>query len=84
MRRKCFISCKTEDFEYKRITVEDLNIDLIDKSIHEAVNSEDEDYILRKIREDYLSDSTVLIHLIGLHSSENLGWEEQKYIGIVI
>lgn len=48
MRRKCFISCKTEDFEYKRIIVEDLNIDLIDKSIHEAVNSEDEDYILRK------------------------------------
>ena len=35
---------------------------------------------MRKIREDYLSDSTVTIFLIGSHSSENLGWEEQKYI----
>lgn len=35
---------------------------------------------MRKIREDYLSDSTVTIHLIGAKSAENLGYEEQKYI----
>lgn len=35
---------------------------------------------MRKIREEYLSDSTVTIHLIGLHSAENLGYEEQKFI----
>jgi hypothetical protein len=80
MGRKCFISCKTEDFGYKKIILEDLSIDMIDKSIHDAVNSEDEDYIMRKIREEYLSDSTVTIHLIGPYSSENYGWLEQKYI----
>lgn len=80
MGRKCFISCKTEDFYYKKIIIDDLDIDMIDKSIHDAVNSDNEDYIMRKIREDYLSDSTVTIHLIGPYSSENYGWEEQKYI----
>lgn len=80
MGRKCFISCKTEDFEYKRIMIEDLDIDMIDKSLHDAINSDDEEYIMRKIREDYLSDSTVTIHLIGPYSDETRGWEEQKYI----
>jgi hypothetical protein len=80
MGRKCFISCKTEDFDYKKIIVNDLDIDMIDKSIHDAVNSVNEDYIMRVIREDYLSNSTVTIHLIGPYSSEDRGWEEQKYI----
>ena len=35
---------------------------------------------MRKIREDYLSDSTVTIFLIGNYSAEDLGHEEQKYI----
>ena len=80
MKRKCFISCKTEDFEYKKIIQDDLDIDMIDKSLNDAIDSEDEDYIMQKIREDYLSDSTVTIHLIGPFSSENRGWEEQKFI----
>jgi len=80
MGRKCFISCKTEDFGYKKIILDDLNIDMIDKSLHDAIDSEDEDCIMRKIREDYLSDSTVTIHLIGSYSQDDLGWEEQKYI----
>lgn len=79
MRRKCFISCKTEDFDYKE-EIQGLDIDMIDKSLNNAIDSDDEDYIMKKIREDYLSDSTVTIHLIGLYSSENLGWEEQVYI----
>lgn len=80
MGRKCFISCKTEDFGYKKIIVNNPDIDMIDKSIHDAVNSVNEEYIMRVIREDYLSDSTVTIHLIGPYSSEDRGWEEQKYI----
>lgn len=80
MGHKCFISFKTEDKEYKRIIQEDLKIDMIDKSLNEAINSDDENYIMQKIRDDYLSDSTVTICLIGTKSSENLGWEEQKYI----
>lgn len=80
MGRKCFISFKTEDAAYKKYILENLNIDMVDKSLHEAIDSEDDDYIMRKIREDYLSDSTVTIHLIGEHSAENKGLEEQKYI----
>ena len=36
--------------------------------------------LIRKIREDYLADSTVTIFLIGNRSSEAYGWNEQKYI----
>lgn len=80
MAHKCFISFKTEDSDYKKIIQEDLNIDMIDKSLNEAIDSEDEDYIMRKIREDYLSDSTVTICLLGSKSSENCYGEDQVYI----
>lgn len=80
MGHRCFISFKTEDKEYKRIIQEDLKIDMIDHSLDEAINSEDENHIMRKIREDYLSTSMVTIHLIGNRSNENLGWDEQKFI----
>lgn len=80
MGRKCYISFKTEDSEYKEKIQNELDIDYIDKSLNKAIDSEDEEYIMRKIREDYLSDSTVTIHLIGQKSAENLGWEEQKFI----
>ncbi len=83
MGHKCYISFKTEDKEFKSLIQEMKNegkIDFIDKSLNEAIDSEDADYIMRKIREDYLSDSTVTIFLIGLHSRETLGWDEQQYI----
>ncbi|WP_394870645.1 TIR domain-containing protein [Clostridium butyricum] len=79
-RHKCFISFKTEDESYKKEIQDDLDIDMIDKSLNEAINSDDEDYIMRKIREDYLSDSTVTIFLIGNKSAENTFWEDQTYI----
>lgn len=53
---------------------------MIDKSLNEPIDSDDEEYVMRKIREDYLSDSTVTIFLIGKQSSENLGQDEQVYI----
>lgn len=80
MSHKCFISFKTEDKEYKRYIQEDLKIDMIDKSLNTPINSTDKDYIMRKIREDYLSDSTVTIHLIGEYSAENSLYENQAYI----
>ena len=80
MSHKCFISFKTEDKKYKKYIQEDLKIDMIDKSLNTPINSTDEDYIKRKIREDYLSDSTVTIHLIGEYSAENLLYENQAYI----
>ncbi|MEP0265250.1 TIR domain-containing protein [Dokdonia sp.] len=80
MKRTCFISFKTEDIQYKEIIQNDLKIEMIDKSLNESIVSENEDYIMQRIREDYLSHSTVTIHLIGAYSAENLGQEEQKYI----
>lgn len=80
MAHRVFITFKTEDKAYKNYIQNNLGVDMIDKSLNEAIDSEDEDYIIRKIREDYLSDSTVTIFLIGTYSSENGGKEEQKYI----
>lgn len=83
MGHKCFISFKKEDEAYKKAIqswADKNKVDMIDKSLNTPIDSDDEDYIMRKIREDYLSDSSVTIFLIGSHSSENLGWEEQKYI----
>lgn len=80
MGHKCFISFKTEDIEYKKTIQNDLNIDMIDKSLDIPIDSYDEDYIMRKIREDYLSDSTVTIHLIGMYSAEKTFMRNQTYI----
>lgn len=80
MGHKCFISFKTEDLAYKTHIQTNLDVDMIDKSLNEPIDSYDEDYILRKIREIYLSDSTVTIHLMGSQSAENLGWNEQRFI----
>ncbi|MGS2739035.1 TIR domain-containing protein [Sinomicrobium sp. M5D2P17] len=80
MAHKCFISFKTEDIAYKDHIRDGMDIEMIDKSLTEPIDSFDDDYIMRKIREDYLSDSTVTIFLIGQNSSENLGLYEQRYI----
>ena len=80
MAHKCFISFKTEDIAYKRNIHDYLDVDMIDKSLHEPIESDNEDYIMRKIREDYLSDSTVTIFLIGEKSAENLFYENQNFL----
>ena len=80
MGHKCYISFKTEDSAYKQHIQSVLDVDMIDKSLDEPIQSDDEDYILRKIREDYLADSTVTIHLIEQYSAESLGKEEQRFI----
>ena len=80
MGRKCFISFKTEDFWYKNYIQTVLDVDMIDKSLNIPINSTDEEYIMRKIREDYLSDSTVTIVLIGQKSSEYQGEYELRFI----
>lgn len=80
MRRKCFISFKTEDLAYKRYIQDHLDVDMIDKSVDAAIESDDEDYVMRQIRERHLADSTVTIHLIGAHSGERLGAYEQRFI----
>jgi len=80
MARRCYISFKTEDREYKRYILEDLDLDIIDHSLNEAIDSTNEDYIMQVIRRDYLSNSTVTIFLIGAYGAENRGWNEQRFI----
>lgn len=80
MARKCYISFKTEDIYYKNYIQTNLNIEMIDESLNEPINSLDEDYIMRIIRQDYLSDSTVTLFLIGEFSAENRGTYEQRFI----
>lgn len=53
---------------------------MVDRSLNESIHSNDEDYVLRKIREEYLSDSTVTIFLIGTCSAENSLNQNQTYI----
>ncbi len=65
---------------YKNYIQTYLDVDMIDKSLNDPVNSTNEDYIMRVIRQDYLSDSTVTIHLIGLYGAENRGEREQRFI----
>lgn len=80
MERKCFISFKMEDKEYKTYIQDYLDVDMIDKSVEDPIDSDDENHIMRKIRENHLHDSTVTIHLIGNYSAENKGAYEQRYI----
>ena len=80
MGHKAFISFKYEDLDYKDKVMQIPSIDMIDKSLTEAIASDNEDYIMQKIRSEYLADSTVTIHLIGTRSSESLGAYEQRFI----
>jgi len=61
--------------------VKDLpNIEYIDKSLSVPIDSDDQDYIMRRIRSDYLYDSTVTVLLIGTYGAEDRGALEQYYI----
>ena len=80
MRHKCFISFKVENIEYKEYILKELNIEMIDKSLDYEIDSTNEDYIMKIIKEKYLRDSTVTIHLIGKHSAENALGQDQIFI----
>lgn len=80
MAHRCYISFKTEDSAYKKHIQENLDIDMVDCSLDAAIDSDNEDYIMQTIRNQYLSDSTVTIHLIGTYGAEIRGWEEQRFI----
>ena len=79
MSHKCFLSFKKEDNYYKKELVKLFaEEDIIDKTLDRVIDSEDGDYIMQVIRENYLKNSTVTICLIGTHSSENEGCD---YLG---
>ncbi len=78
--RKCFISFKKEDLEYKDYLIKRFgNHNFINKTLDRWIDSEDGDYIMQVIRRDYLCDSTVTLFLIGEHSSENEGYDWDGY-----
>lgn len=76
MGHKCFISFKKED-QWYRDKIDNLfaSSDLINKGLDRVIDSDDGEYIMKIIRQDYLTDSTVTIFLIGSHSSENEGYD---------
>ena len=79
MGHKCFLSYKKEDNYYKKELVKLFKEeDIIDKTLDRVIDSQNGDYIMQVIRDDYLKDSTVTICLIGAHSSENEGYD---YLG---
>lgn len=80
MGHTVYISFKAEDIDYKEYIQEIPGLDYIDRSLNAPIDSEDDDAILRIIREQYLSSSTVTIHLIGLYGADNRGWQEQRFI----
>lgn len=78
MGHKCFVSYKKEDLTYKKKLVDKFDsADVIDKSLDRVIDSNNGDYIMQTIRDDYLKDSTVTVFLIGKHSSEKEGKDWQ-------
>ncbi len=84
IRRKCFISyhkADTDEVNNFIKTFDDHHDVFIYRAIREMddniINSTDHDYIMRRIRELYLSDSTVTIVLIGrcTWSRKYVDWE---------
>ena len=51
MRHKCFISFKVENIEYKEYILKELNIEMIDKSLDYEIDSTNEDYIMKIIKD---------------------------------
>lgn len=81
-RRKCFISYFHDDQNAVNSFVEDFNSVLIPKAIgisekDDFINSNDPEYVMARIRQDILGDSTVTICLIGnfTHSRRYIDWE---------
>lgn len=79
-KHKCFISFKFKDKWYKKQIQDNEQIDMIDKSLDEPIDSNDPDYIMQTIRDNNLKDSSVTLFLIGIHSSENDSENNQYFI----
>lgn len=81
-RRKCFISYYSEDKKAVDKFITDFSDVFIPKAIgvtdgDDFINSNDPDYVMSKIREKYLGDSTITLCMIGkcTHSRRYIDWE---------
>lgn len=76
MSHNCFISFKKEDLKYKEAILKKLGTERIKgKALDRWIDSDDIDYIMQVIRNDYMINTSVTIFLIGVHSSENEGYD---------
>lgn len=74
MSHNCFISFKKEDERYKNAILTKLGNERIKgKALDRWIDSEDIDYVMQVIRNEYMSNTSVTIFIIGEHSSENEG-----------
>lgn len=74
MSHNCFISFKKEDEYYKNQILKKLGSERITgKALDRWIDSNDIDYIMQTIRNEYMSNTSVTIFIIGEHSSENEG-----------
>lgn len=69
-RHKCFVSYHADDMPEVETFIDDFGSEFIARSVgvtveDDFVDSDDEDYIKRRIREEYLTDSTVTVVLLG-------------------
>jgi hypothetical protein len=81
-RKKCFISFYGGDTDEVNTFVKDFSDVFIAKVIgvsegDDFIDSNDSDYVMKRIREKYLGDSTVTICMIGscTHSRRYIDWE---------
>lgn len=76
MSHNCFISYKKEDKDlgYLEAIIDRLGSKrVLGKALDKWIDSQDIDYVMQKIRDEYMSGTTVTLYLIGSHSSENEG-----------
>lgn len=79
MGRKCFISFKKEDERFCKEIKDILGEEKITgKSLDKRIDSEDIDYVMQQIREEYMNNTSVTLFLIGEHSSENEGNDSEN------
>jgi hypothetical protein len=69
-RHKCFVSYHADDMSEVETFIDDFGSEFIARSVgvtveDDFVDSDDEEYIKRRIREEHLTDSTVTIVLLG-------------------
>ena len=78
MSHACFISFKKEDTYFRDKIVEKMGKEnIMGKSLDRWIDSEDLDYVMQVIRDQYMKGTSVTLYLIGSHSSENEGCDNK-------
>ncbi len=80
MSHNCFVSFKKEDEYFKERIIEKLGKErIVGKSLNEWIDSDNIDYVMQVIRDNYMNGTTTTLFLIGKHSSENEGLDKNGF-----